>query len=55
MIFHWLNVSRVCRSSNSSIVGPLYEQFMHQLVAELDNSWELNSADIDAALAELRD
>jgi hypothetical protein len=32
----------------------LYEQFMRNVVAELDNSWELNSADIDAALAELR-
>ena len=32
----------------------LHEGFMRQLVAELDNSWELTSADIDAALAELR-
>ena len=32
----------------------LYEQFMRKLVAELDNSWELTAADIDAALAELR-
>jgi hypothetical protein len=31
----------------------LYEPFMRHLVAELDNSWELNSADIDATLAEL--
>ena len=31
----------------------LHERFMRQLVAELDNSWELTSADIDAALAEL--
>ena len=31
----------------------LYEPFMRALVAELDNSWELNSADIDAALAGL--
>ena len=31
----------------------LYERFMRHLVAELDNSWELTSADIDAALAEL--
>ena len=31
----------------------LYERFMRQLVAELDNSWELTSADIDAAVAEL--
>ena len=30
------------------------EQFMRKLVAELDNSWELTAADIDAALAELR-
>ena len=32
----------------------LYEPFMRHLVAELDNSWELSSADIDAALAELK-
>ena len=32
----------------------LYEPFMRAVIAELDNSWELNSADIDAALAELR-
>ena len=32
----------------------LYERFMRAVVAELDNSWELSSADIDAALAELR-
>ena len=31
----------------------LYEPFMVRVVAELDNSWELTSADIDAALAEL--
>jgi len=31
----------------------LYEPFMRHLVAELDNSWELTSVDIDAALAEL--
>jgi hypothetical protein len=31
----------------------LYHRFMREVVAELDNSWELNSADIDAALAEL--
>jgi hypothetical protein len=31
----------------------LYEPFMRKVVAELDNSWELTSADIDAALAEL--
>jgi hypothetical protein len=31
----------------------LYEPFMRSLVAELDNSWELTSADIDAALAAL--
>ncbi len=30
-----------------------YDAFMLGLVAELDNSWELSSADIDAALAEL--
>ena len=31
----------------------LYEPFMRAVVAELDNSWELSSADIDAALADL--
>ena len=31
----------------------LYEPFMRRVVAELDNSWELTSADIDVALAEL--
>jgi hypothetical protein len=31
----------------------LYDGFMRLVVAELDNSWELTSADIDAALAEL--
>ena len=31
----------------------LYEPFMERVVAELDNSWELSSADIDAALAEM--
>ena len=31
----------------------LYEPFMSRVVAELDNSWELNSADIEAALAGL--
>ncbi|HXO03919.1 MAG TPA: DUF6166 domain-containing protein [Stellaceae bacterium] len=30
-----------------------YQPFMRAVVAELDNSWELNSADIDAALASL--
>jgi hypothetical protein len=29
----------------------LYHPFMRAVVAELDNSWELTSADIDAALA----
>ena len=28
----------------------LYENFMRSVVAELDNSWQLNSAEIDAAL-----
>jgi hypothetical protein len=32
----------------------LHDPFMRKVVAELDNSWELTSADIDAALAELR-
>ena len=31
----------------------LYDAFMKRVVAELDNSWELTSAEIDAALAEL--
>jgi len=31
----------------------LYQSLMRHLVAELDNSWELSSADIDKALAEL--
>lgn len=31
----------------------LYERFMRKVVAELDNSWELTSADIDAALRDL--
>jgi len=28
----------------------LYERFMRAMVADLDNSWELSSTDIDAAL-----
>jgi hypothetical protein len=31
----------------------LYEAFMRAVVAELDNSWELTSSDIEAALAGL--
>lgn len=31
----------------------LYGPFMREIVAELDNSWELTGADIDAALAGL--
>jgi hypothetical protein len=31
----------------------LYEPFMRAIVADLDNAWELTSADIDAALASL--
>ncbi|HTZ37850.1 MAG TPA: DUF6166 domain-containing protein [Stellaceae bacterium] len=31
----------------------LHDRFMRAVVAELDNSWELTSADIDAALAAL--
>ena len=31
----------------------LYDAFMRRVVAELDNSWELTSADIDAALKEI--
>jgi hypothetical protein len=31
----------------------LYQPFMRAVVAELDNSWELSSAEIDAALAAL--
>lgn len=30
-----------------------YEPFMRAVVAELDNSWELTSAEIDGALANL--
>jgi hypothetical protein len=31
----------------------LCESFMRRVVADLDNSWELTSAEIDAALAEI--
>jgi hypothetical protein len=31
----------------------LYENFMRAVVADLDNSWELTTADLDAALAGL--
>ena len=31
----------------------LYEPFMRAVVAELDNSWQLTSAEIDEALASL--
>jgi hypothetical protein len=31
----------------------LYQPFMRAVVADLDNSWELTSADIEAALREL--
>ncbi|MGC2414478.1 MAG: DUF6166 domain-containing protein [Stellaceae bacterium] len=31
----------------------LYERFMRAVVAELDNSWELSSADVERALAGL--
>ena len=31
----------------------LHEAFMRAVVADLDNSWELTSADIDAALADI--
>jgi hypothetical protein len=31
----------------------LYDAFMRAVVAELDNSWELTSSDIDAALSSL--
>src|SRR5260221_9528165 len=31
----------------------LHERFMQHVIADLDNSWELTSADIDAALAEI--
>lgn len=33
----------------------LYEAFMRAVVADLDNSWELTSAEIDAALAAMSD
>ena len=31
----------------------LYEAFMRRVIADLDNSWELTSAEIDAALADI--
>jgi hypothetical protein len=31
----------------------LHQPFMRAVIAELDNSWELTSADIDAALKEI--
>jgi Family of unknown function (DUF6166) len=31
----------------------LYQPFMRAVVADLDNSWELTSADIDAALRDI--
>ena len=31
----------------------LHEEFMRRVVADLDNSWRMNSADIDAALADI--
>ena len=31
----------------------LHEPFMRRVVADLDNSWRMTSADIDAALAEI--
>ena len=31
----------------------LYQPFMRAVVADLDNSWELTSAEIDAALASI--
>jgi hypothetical protein len=31
----------------------LHEAFMRRVVADLDNSWELTSAEIDAALSDL--
>ncbi|MBV9827336.1 MAG: hypothetical protein JO001_16980 [Alphaproteobacteria bacterium] len=39
---------------NDAQAVALHEAFMREVVAELDNSWELTSADIDAALARLR-
>jgi hypothetical protein len=32
----------------------LYPGFMQRIVANFDNDWEMNSADIDAAIAALR-
>lgn len=32
----------------------LSEAFMHEVVSELENTWELSSADIEAALQEIR-
>jgi hypothetical protein len=31
----------------------LYERFMREVVADLDNSWELNAAEIDAAIRKI--
>jgi len=33
----------------------LYRSFMEHVVANFDNDWEMTSADIDAAIAALRD
>jgi hypothetical protein len=33
----------------------LYRSFMQRVVANFDNDWEMTSADIDAAIAALRD
>lgn len=33
----------------------LYRSFMERVVANFDNDWEMTSADIDAAIAALRD
>lgn len=37
-------------TGNDSRALALYDRFMRAVVAELDNSWELTSADIEAAL-----
>jgi hypothetical protein len=47
MLFDHLSDAEAARS--------LYKSFMERVVANFDNEWEMTSADIDAALAALRD
>ena len=39
---------------NAAEAKGLYPSFMQRIVANLDNGWEMTSADIDAAIAALR-